>query len=118
MDIFRLAGLVDYRLGRLKGLPVYLTPLGPAADAALDEAWARLTDNAAGEALDISLLGRTLTLPCFARMASDGRASTISAPRRSGRDFLALAEAVDTLILDAVPVLGRRSATKPNVSSR
>ncbi len=105
LDIFRLAGPVDYRLGRLKGLPVYLTPLGPAADAALDEAWARLTDNAAGEALDISLLGRTLTLPRFAHGVGRASFDDLCAAALGPQDFLALAEAVDTLILDAVPVL-------------
>ena len=38
MDVLHLDSATDYRLDRIKGLPVYHTPLGEKADAALDDA--------------------------------------------------------------------------------
>ena len=50
MEVLELDGATDYRLQRLSGLNVYLTPLSPAADTAMDAAWLRLTDTPAGKA--------------------------------------------------------------------
>ena len=44
MQVIELDGGRDYRLERMGGLNVYITPLGPEADAAMDAAWQRLTD--------------------------------------------------------------------------
>ena len=49
LDVVELDGPTDYRLERLAGLPVYLTPLSPEADAAMDAAWQRLTDTKKGK---------------------------------------------------------------------
>lgn len=114
LDIVRLAGPVDYRLGRIKGLPVYLTPDDERAKAALDRAWTHLTDGAQGEPLELHLLGRTLVLPRFAHgVARAGFADLCSQPL-GPPDFLAIADAVHTLILDHVPVLDapRRNEAK------
>ena len=46
VDVVALDGPTDYRLERLRDLPVYHHPLGPEADAALDAAFAALTDGA------------------------------------------------------------------------
>ena len=46
MEVVGLNGPTDYRLLGLKNVTVYLTPLGPAADAAMDAAWARLAGGA------------------------------------------------------------------------
>ncbi|MGB2179081.1 MAG: cell division protein ZapE, partial [Hyphomonas sp.] len=45
-DIFHLASDRDYRLDRLIAAPVWYAPLGPEADAALEEVWTRLTSGA------------------------------------------------------------------------
>jgi cell division protein ZapE len=114
LDIVRLAGPVDYRLGRLKGLPVYLTPLDGRATAALDAAWNHLTDGAAGAPLEIALLGRTLTVPRFAHGVARAAFADFCAAPLGPQDFLALAQNAETLILDAIPVLGpaRRNEAK------
>ncbi len=36
----------DYRLAKLDRLPVYVTPLGPAAERQMDETWAVLAEGA------------------------------------------------------------------------
>ena len=43
MDVVRLAARTDFRLEKLAGAPVWYVPADDAADAALDEAWRRLT---------------------------------------------------------------------------
>src|SRR6185369_943655 len=45
LEVVELNGPTDYRLDRITGMPVYLTPLGPNADSAMDQAWRRLTDH-------------------------------------------------------------------------
>ena len=44
LEVVELNGPTDYRLHRISGHPVYLTPLSPQTDAAMDAAWRRLTD--------------------------------------------------------------------------
>ena len=114
LDIVRLAGPTDYRLGRIKGLPVYLTPVDAAATAALDEAWRHLTDDAPGAPLEIALLGRTLTVPRFAHGVARATFADFCSQPLGPQDFLALAQHAETLILDAIPVLDapRRNEAK------
>lgn len=114
LDIHRLAGPVDYRLDRIKGLPVYLTPIDDAARAALDQAWDHLTDHAPGEPLDVSVVGRTLTLPRFAHGVARASFADLCSQPLGPPDFLAIAQTVETLILDAIPILtpARRNEAK------
>lgn len=114
LDVHRLAGPVDYRQGRIKGLPVYLTPVDDAAQAALDRAWSELTDEAAGTPLEISLLGRTLTLPRFAHGVARATFADLCTAALGPPDFLAIAEACETLIMDGIPMLtpARRNEAK------
>ena len=114
LEIHRLAGPVDYRLDRIKGLPVYLTPVDASANAALDRAWTELTDAAPGDPLDISLLGRTLTLPRYAHGVARATFAEICSATLGPPDFLAIADACETFIMDAVPMLvpARRNEAK------
>ena len=56
MDVLHLDSATDYRLDRIRGLPVYHTPLGASADAALDDAFEKLTDAVHGEPMTLSLI--------------------------------------------------------------
>src|SRR3984957_12564159 len=66
LDVVELNGPTDYRLLHIKGMNVYLTPLSPAADAAMDTAWTRLTGGG-GKSVTLTVLGRALTVPRAAR---------------------------------------------------
>ncbi len=114
LEIVHLAGATDYRLGRLKGLPVYLTPLGDTATKALDRIWDELTDAGVGAPLEISVVGRTLTLPRFVHGVGRATFEQLCAAALGPQDFLAIAEACSTLILDEIPVLtpARRNEAK------
>src|SRR3954470_20672355 len=49
LEVVELNGPTDYRLQRLSGVKVYMTPLGADADTAMDQAWRRLTDTVKGK---------------------------------------------------------------------
>src|ERR1043166_8542141 len=67
LDIVELNGPFDYRMQRMAGLDAYVTPLGPAADAAMDRAWLRLTDTDHGAPMTLKVLGRDLRVPQVAK---------------------------------------------------
>jgi cell division protein ZapE len=106
MEVLELRGPIDYRLQRMAGLDVYLTPLSPAADAAMDRAWQRLTDRPKGKPVTLSLLGRKLTVPQAARGVARFSFDELCARPLGAADYLALARDFHTLLIDHVPLLG------------
>ena len=58
MAVVTLNGPTDYRLQYLKDLNVYMTPLSPAADAAMDAAWAKVAGGP-GRSASLAVLGRS-----------------------------------------------------------
>ncbi len=105
-DIFHLDIDTDYRLAKLAGAPVYVTPLGPAADAALDALWRRLTGTAAGEPTALRTRGRDIRIP----QAVDGVArfafGDLCRKPLAANDYIQIARAFHTLIVDRIPVIG------------
>jgi cell division protein ZapE len=106
LDVVELNGPVDFRLHRLAGLSVYLHPLGPEADAAMDAAWLRLTDRKIGMPANLTVLGRTLTVPQAARGVARFGFDELCARPLAGADYLAIAHAFHTLLIDHIPRLG------------
>jgi cell division protein ZapE len=106
LEVHELASATDHRLDRLAGAPVYFTPLGPAATAALDHAWDALA-RGPGTPLGLSVHGRTVTLPAVRNgVARASFAELCGRPLGPG-DHLAIAEAIEVLILDDIPTLSR-----------
>ncbi|MBV8167628.1 MAG: AFG1 family ATPase [Alphaproteobacteria bacterium] len=105
LDLVGLDGPTDYRLRRLTGRPVYFSPLGAEATAALERAWADLTDEAPGAPLDIPLLGRALHVPRFAHGVARFSFADLCEKPLGAPDYLALAARVDTVMIDDVPLL-------------
>jgi cell division protein ZapE len=107
LDIFEMNGPTDHRLRTLAARTRWRAPLGPETRAAMDAVWDDLTGGAAGEKLTLSLKGRTIALPRFARGVGRADFDTLCAKALGPADYLAVARAVETLILDDVPLLGR-----------
>jgi cell division protein ZapE len=105
LEVVELNGPSDYRLRRIAGLNVYLTPLGPRADAAMDAAWQRLTDSPRGKACSLTVLGRQLPVPQAARGVARFDFADLCAQPLAAADFLAVAHAFHTLLLDHIPLL-------------
>ena len=63
LDVLELHAAQDYRLARLQARPVWFTPCGPKARAALDERFHALSEGVAVAPIDLHLKGRTLPVP-------------------------------------------------------
>ncbi len=106
LDVVELDGDVDYRLHRISGLSVYLWPLGPKADAAMDAAWFKLTDRKQGGPQNLTILGRTLRVPQAAKGVARFAFDDLCAQPLAGADYLAVARAFHTVLIDRIPRLG------------
>jgi len=106
LDVVELDDGPDYRLGRIAGLDLYVTPLGQEADAALDRAWSRLTDNGRPAPAKMTVLGRTLVIPCAAAHAARFTFAQLCGRPLAAADYLAIARRFDYLVIDHIPLLG------------
>ena len=105
LEVVELNGPTDYRLQRMSGLNVYLTPLSPEADAAMDAAWERLTDSKTGKPTSLPVLGREVIVPQAARGVARFGFDDLCARPLAGTDYLAVAQHFHTLLLDHIPTL-------------
>jgi cell division protein ZapE len=105
MDVLNLTGGVDYRLDRIRGMPVYHAPLGPATRAKLEATFRDLTGDVPATAETLEVQGRTLTVPKAARGVAWVDFAALCAEARASADYLALARRYHTVILDGVPRL-------------
>ena len=105
LDIVQLDGPTDYRLHRLSGHPVYLTPLSPETDAAMDAAWRRLTDCARGEPTRLTVFGRSLLVPEAARGVARFSFAELCEKPLAAADYLEIARNFHTVLIDHIPVL-------------
>lgn len=100
-----LAGPRDYRLEHLMAAPVYYSPLGPAADEAMDRAWARLTHGAAPHAVTLDVQGRALQVERQAAGVARFSFEELCARPLGAADYLELAERFHTVLLEHIPKL-------------
>ena len=105
LDVVELNGPTDYRLQRFSGVKVYLTPLGADADAAMDAAWARLTDGKAAKPCSLAVLGRQVAVPRQARGVARFDFADLCEQPLAAADYLAVAQEFHTLLLDHIPLL-------------
>ena len=105
LDVVELNGPTDYRLQRIAGIRVYMTPLGPEADAAMNAAWQRLTDCAKGKACSLTVLGRKLPVPQAARGVARFSFDELCDRPLAGADYLAIAQEFHTVLIDHIPVM-------------
>ena len=105
LEVVELNGPTDYRLQRIAGLNVYLTPLGHAADAAMDEAWKKLTDSKRGKPGSLTVLGRQVPVPQAARGVARFAFEELCERPLAAADYLAIAQEFHTLLIDHIPVM-------------
>jgi cell division protein ZapE len=113
-DIVALDAEVDYRQEKLGRRPVYLTPLGPDADARMDEAWKAVTRGVPDRPEEIAVKGRQLAVPRASGSAARFGFADLCGKPLGARDFLAIAARYRTVFIDHIPVLGdtRRNEAK------
>jgi cell division protein ZapE len=103
LDVVELKAARDFRLDRLSAAPVYYAPLGPAADAAMDEAFARLTAGAAVTPDVVDVSGRKLNVKRHAAGAARFTFEELCAKPLGAADYIALTRRYHTIFLDHVP---------------
>ncbi len=106
LDVLALNGSRDFRRQRLRGMPTWHVPADSRADAALDEAFANLTNGAPARAERLMVSGRILHVPLATdAVARFDFAALCERPLGAG-DYLALATHYQALVLDGIPRLG------------
>ena len=104
-DVLHLDGATDYRLRGLRRAPVYFTPLGPAAERALDETFARLAGGAQAVPETLHVAGRAVRVPAanggIARFGFDD----LCAVPLGAADYLAVAARFHTVLVAGVPAM-------------
>nr|WP_321360810.1 cell division protein ZapE [uncultured Hyphomonas sp.] len=104
-DVFHLASDRDYRLDRLIAAPVWYAPLGPEADAALEEVWTRLTSGAHAQHVTLTVKGRKLEVNRQAAGVAWFSFEELCARPLYSRDYLVIAAHFHTIILQGIPQL-------------
>src|ERR1700761_3837299 len=114
MDVLRLDARTDFRLEKLAGVQMWLVPADAAADAALGQAWVRMTGNAPCKPRDISIKGRVLRVPCSAHGVARFSFAELCDKPLAASDYLRLAHDYHTLLIDHIPVMDypERNAAK------
>ncbi|HEY1629778.1 MAG TPA: cell division protein ZapE [Rhizomicrobium sp.] len=115
LEVVELKGAVDYRLQRISGLDIYITPLGPDADAKMDAAWKRLTDTIKGEPASLTVFGRSLRVKQAAKGVARFGFAELCVQPLAAADYLAIARAYHTLLIDHIP---RMDSTMRNEARR
>jgi cell division protein ZapE len=104
-DVVRLSSRTDFRLEKLGGMPVWYVPADAAADAALDQAWRRLTRWRKGETQELPLKGRSVHVPLAAMGVARFSFSDLCEQPLGAADYLRIAREYHTIILDHVPAM-------------
>jgi cell division protein ZapE len=104
-DVVSLAGSTDYRLGRVKARESFVTPLGPKADAHVQQIWERLTDVSKGQPREIPVLGRSLHVPQSAHGCARFTFADLCEAPLGSPDYLALTSHFQTLFVERIPAL-------------
>jgi cell division protein ZapE len=106
MVVWELSSPTDYRQDRLSGSPTYFAPLGTDARRQMDAVWVDFTGGVAGP-LDLSVNGRSVTLPQFRSGVARASFFDLCAKPLGPADFLAIAAACKVLMIDDIPTLSR-----------
>ena len=114
MDVLRLDARTDFRLEKLTGVPVWYVPDDKKAQAALDEAWRKLTGGHAGSPQTLIVKGHNVDVPQAAMGVARFSFEDLCAKPLGAADYLRIAHEFHTLIVDHVPVMDfdRRNEAK------
>jgi cell division protein ZapE len=105
MDVVRLTARIDFRLEKLAGAPVWYVPADHAADAALDEAWRRLTRGHEEAERDLTVKGHILRVPRATMGAARFSFHDLCEQPLAAGDYLRIAREFHTVVLDRIPAM-------------
>ena len=105
MDIVELQSAKDFRLDKLAGAQLYFTPADADARRQLDAHWDRLTGRHPGGQTSIEVKGRKLAVPLASMGVARFSFDELCDRPLGANDYLHLARAFHTVLIDAIPVL-------------
>ena len=110
----RIDARTDFRREKLADAPVWHVPAAAAADAAMDQAWRRLTGGDRGAAHEVISKGRAIHVPRAARGVARFSFADLCERPLGALDYLKLAREFHTLLIDRIPVMDfpRRNEAK------
>ena len=107
MDVVSLDGEKDYRLERLMGHKVYVTPLGAEADREVQTMWEELTECAHAPPMELDVSGRILVVPQAARSVARFSFVELCQQPLGPGDYLKIAKTFHTVVVDHIPKLSK-----------
>ena len=115
VTVASLPAAQDYRRLKFSGQQVYAFGSGPEVRAAMDRLWLRITGGAAGKPDVVESIGRQITVPLAAMGAARFGFSDLCEKPLGSRDFVRIAHAFDSIVIDNVPQMDR---TRSNAAKR
>ena len=105
--VIKLDSETDYRLEKLAGAPIYITPLGDEAKARVDDIWARLTHGVKPRSEELENKGRKIPVRIAAAGAARFSFSELCEQPLGASDYLRIAHAYSTVFVENIPVMDR-----------
>ncbi|WP_298354699.1 cell division protein ZapE [Rhodoblastus sp.] len=114
MEVVRLDARTDFRLEKLSGAAVYLTPADAKARAALDRAFLTLTGEERGAPFRLSVMGHDVAAPQAAGRVARFAYDDLCKKPLGGADFVAIAEYFHVVLIDDIQAIepDRRNEAK------
>ena len=112
VEVLPLAAQRDYRRERIRNLPTWHVPPDGRAERALDAAFAALSGEAQGQPRRLALLGRVIDIPSEARGVARFDFDQLCGRPLGPADYLAIANAFHSLVVDGIPRLGPENFDK------
>ena len=106
MCVLQLDSDIDYRLERLREMDAYLSPTNEQASAKLQDDFHALSIGVEPRKRDLNVNGRVITIEKAAEGVGLTNFQDMCATPLGAGDYLALANAFHTFILDGIPKLG------------
>jgi cell division protein ZapE len=112
VQVWPLVAARDYRRERIRSLPTWHVPADGRSESALDAAFAELTGQAQGAPMELPLLGRVIEVPEAARGVARFDFNQLCGKPLGPADYLAIARAFHSLVVDDIPRLGPENFDK------
>jgi cell division protein ZapE len=107
MEVEELLAAKDFRLDKLAGKPLYFAPADAHARAEMDRLWGELTGHHPGAPTDLEVKGRKLRVPLASMGVARFTFAELCEAPLGANDFLRIAHAFHTVMIDAIPVLAK-----------
>jgi len=107
VTVTALPAAQDYRRLKFVGQQVYAFGDGAEVRTAMDRLWQRITGGAAGRPTSVESIGRQIPVPVAAMGAARFAFADLCEKPLGSRDFVRIAHAFDSVIIDDVPQMER-----------